>query len=132
MRLLLDTHIWLWSLLDPQCLSQSVVHELEDPGTELWLSPISVWETLLLAQRGRIQLDGDPTRWIEGALRAFPVRDANLTRQVAIASRTLDLPHQDPADRFIVATAVVHDLALVTADERLLNSPYRTVANADQ
>ena len=49
----------------------------------------------------------------------MPLREAPLTREVASASRSLDLPHEDPADRFIAATAMVYDLTLVTADERL-------------
>lgn len=133
MRLLLDTHIWIWSLLEPERLSRPVARRLEDPANDLWLSPISVWETLLLAERGRIQLEASPTRWIETALRDFPIRDATLTREVATVSRAVDLSHQDPADRFIAASAIVYELALVTADERLLQSKkYRTVSNADR
>jgi PIN domain nuclease of toxin-antitoxin system len=131
-RLLLDTHIWIWSLLEPARLSRRVARRIEDPANELWLSPISVWETLLLAERGRIQLSISPPRWADSVMRAFPVRDAALTREVAIASRSVDLPHQDPADRFIAASAIVYGLTLVTADERLLLSKkYRTVSNAD-
>lgn len=127
MRLLLDTHIWIWSLLEPERLTRRVARKLQDPTNELWLSPISVWETLLLAERGRIQLEVSPIRWIRAVLREFPVRDATLTREVATLSRAVDLPHQDPADRFIAASAIVYDLTLVTADERLLRSKkYRT------
>jgi PIN domain nuclease of toxin-antitoxin system len=121
-RLLLDTHIWLWSLLEPERLSRQAARVLEDAENELWLSPISVWEALLLAERGRIQLEVVPTRWVEDALRAFPVRDATLTREVAVVSRAVDLLHEDPADRFIAASAIVYELTLVTADERLLQS----------
>lgn len=132
MKLLLDTHIWIWSLLEPERLSRRVARRLEDSANELWLSPISVWETLLLAERGRIQLEVSPTRWVELALHDFPIRDATLTRQVATVSRVVDLPHQDPADRFIAASAIVYELTLVTADERLLRSKkYRTVSDAD-
>ena len=60
----------------------------------------------------------------------MPLRDAVLTRQVAIESRLVPLSHEDPADRFIAATAIVHDLDLVTADERLLEARgLRTLAN---
>jgi PIN domain nuclease of toxin-antitoxin system len=107
-----------------------VAREIEHSSNELWLSPLSIWESLLLAERGRVQLDGEPTRWMEDALRAFPVRDAPLTRVVALTSRSIDLPHQDPADRFIAASAIVYELMLVTADERLLASKhYRVLAN---
>lgn len=122
LRLLLDTHVWIWALLRPEELDTGVARELENPENELWLSPVSVWEALLLAERGRIELDAPPEAWVDDALRAFPLRDATLTRAIAVASRALDLPHEDPADRFIAATALVRDLVLATRDERLLSS----------
>lgn len=129
-RLLLDTHVWIWALLKPEELAADVAHELENPGNELWLSPVSVWESLILAERGRLQLDAPAQLWVEEALSEFPLRDATLTRAVAVASRSVDLPHQDPADRFIAASALVNDLVLVTRDERLLSSTHWRVLRA--
>ncbi len=130
MKLLLDTHIWLWGLLEPKRLGRSVTKKLEDPANELWLSPISVWETLLLAEKGRIKLNASPRSWVENQLNAVRMRDAALTKEVAQMSRLLDLTHEDPADLFIAATAVVYDLTLVTADERLWNSKrYQVLQN---
>jgi len=56
MKLLLDTHIWLWSLGEPHRLSRRVAKELDDRQNELWLSPISVWESFLLFRKKRIQI----------------------------------------------------------------------------
>lgn len=123
MRLLLDTHIWLWSLLEPERLTAPVEDSLAGPDAEIWLSPISVWETLVLADKGRIRLDPSPVDWIGTQLGATPMRDAPLTRQVGLESRRVDLVHEDPADRFLAATAVVYDLVLVTADHRLIDCP---------
>ena len=120
MGLLLDTHIWLWSLLDPDRLGSSAKGALRSGEAELRLSPISVWEALLLAERGRVVLAPDPRRWLRKAMSITPVAEAPLTIDVAFASRTVGLEHQDPADRFIVATAKVQGLTLVTADRRLL------------
>lgn len=129
MALLLDTHVWIWLLLEPDRLGRKVAGRLEDPSEELRLSPVSVWETLLLLERGRLKAQGDPETWVRRALREVPIRDAALTREVALISRSIDLPHNDPADRFIAASALVHELTLVTADERLLGSKrYRTLA----
>lgn len=121
LRLLLDTHIWLWSRLEPDRLGQGLAKRLRDRETELWLSPISIWEAMLLIEKGRVEVVGDPGHWMRHALRTWPHRDATLTREVALMSRTVDLPHQDPADRFIAASAVVHELTLTTADARLLS-----------
>ena len=120
MGLLLDTHIWLWSLLEPERLSDPVKRAFQSRENEFRLSSISVWEALLLAERGRVVLAPDPRRWLRKAMSITPIAEAPLTIDVAFASRTVDLKHQDPADRFIVATAKVHGLTLVTADARLL------------
>lgn len=130
MKLLLDTHIWIWALLDPARLSTDVRAALESPDTEIWLSPVSVWEALVLAERGRLTVSGDPQAWIRQMVLAIPRREATLTHEVAMASRRLLVSHADPADRFLAATALVLELTLVTADERLLaGGPYATMAN---
>lgn len=122
MRLLLDTHIWLWSLLDPSHLNRRVARALEAEGNELWLSPISVWETSMLVERGRVVLDADFEEWLREAIAAAPIREAVLTHDIAAETRRVVLSHRDPADRFLVATARVFDLTLVTGDKRLLRA----------
>ncbi len=128
MRLLLDTHIWLWSLAEPKQLSRRVHHELSDANNELWLSPVSTWEALLLHSKGRIRLRGSLRDWLASATAHF--REAPLTHEIVIAAHELPLPHQDPADRFLVATAEALGLTLVTADDRLLGlGKIATLAN---
>lgn len=122
MKLLLDTHIFLWSLLEPIHLTKRVATELENPSNELWVSSIVLWEVLILAEKERVTLDPDPVTWIRNVLRAVSFKEAPLNHEVALQSRSIDLPHQDPVDRFLAATALVYDLTLVTADERLLRS----------
>ncbi len=126
MRLLLDTHIWLWSLLDPDRLGPRTRALLGSPDDEKWLSPISVWETLMLASRGRLALDPAPEVWVRSQLERLPLREAVLTNEVAIASHTLMVASADPADRFLAASALVYGLTLVTADARL-----REIAGVD-
>jgi PIN domain nuclease of toxin-antitoxin system len=120
LRLLLDTHIWLWSLLEPERLTASVRAALGEPDNEIWLSPITLWETLILARKGRLEIDLPAAEWIDLALATAPVHEAQLTFRVALESQRIELPHRDPADRFLAASASVYDLTLVTADERLL------------
>lgn len=119
MKLLLDTHIWLWSFLQPERLSRRVAEALEETAKELWLSPISVWEALILAERGRIKLLPTPEQWIRDALSEVPMHEAGLNREVALQSRRLSIPTQDPVDRLIAATANVHELTLGTEDDKL-------------
>jgi PIN domain nuclease of toxin-antitoxin system len=120
-RLLLDTHVWLWTLTHPDRLGRRARSAIRRATSELWLSPISVWELLVLNERGRVRLDGEPGRWVREALERSPVREATLTSEVAIQSREIAPSHPDPADRFIMATALVHELTLVTADDALLD-----------
>jgi PIN domain nuclease of toxin-antitoxin system len=128
LRLLLDTHIWLWSLREPTRLGRRVRHELTDRSNELWLSPVSTWEALLLNAKGRIRLRGDLAAWLARA--TAHLREAPLTHEVVLVAHQLPLPHPDPADRFLAATAHVLGLTLVTADERLLGlGEIRTLAN---
>lgn len=129
-NLLLDTHIWLWSLLEPERLSRRVTAALRSRENEIWLSPISTWELLMLVERGRVVLDTDPQRWLEKATSIAPMREAPLTHEIARESRRVEVPHQDPADRFIAATAKVLSLTLVTADSRLIGSKgFSSLAN---
>ena len=118
MRLLLDTHIWLWSLREVTRLGAGVRNALRNPENELWLSPISSWEALILHEKGRVHLVGDLDDWVADS--TAPFLEAPLTHEIVRISRMLPLPQRDPADRFLVATAKVLDLTLVTADPNLL------------
>ena len=122
MRFLLDTHIWLWGLLDPGKLDQNVAEVLENDENELFISPITVWETLILAEKGRLELHPSPEKWVLEALKRSSVKEAILSHAIAIKSRLITLPHKDPADRFIAETAWEHDLTLISMDEKLRKS----------
>lgn len=80
----------------------------------------------MLCEKGRIRVDHkDPIKWIKKILKTLPLKEAPLNHDVAIISRQIDLsPHQDPVDRFIVATALVYDLKLLTVDQKILNSDH--------
>lgn len=120
MKLLLDTHVWVWMRLDPDRLDARARRRIEDSSNELWLSPISAWELLQLADRGRLRLAPDTPAWIRNSIATMAVSVAPIGVEIAIASRRIGLPHDDPADRFLAATAQILDLTLVTADDRLL------------
>jgi PIN domain nuclease of toxin-antitoxin system len=119
LKFLLDTHIWLWNSLEPDRLSPRVAKELDNLENEIWLSPVSIWELRLLHNKGRLRLIPDAASWINDNLARLNVREAPLTFEVALAISSLKLPHNDPADGFIAATAKVFGLTLVTADEQL-------------
>jgi PIN domain nuclease of toxin-antitoxin system len=121
-KLLLDTHIFIWAFARPNLLKKDVTEALKNQANELWLSPITVWEAAILAERGRITLDRPYSQWIDYPLTQAPFTEALLNHQIALKSREIMLPHQDPADRFLVATALIYDLVFVTADKIILDS----------
>jgi PIN domain nuclease of toxin-antitoxin system len=129
LNLLLDTHVWLWGLLEPERLSAAARQALAAGDNLLHLSPISVWETLVLARKRRLQLEPDPAAWVKAALGASSAVMVALTHEVAVGSETLlDYPAADPADRFLVATALAHDLVMVSADAAMrAYRPLRTI-----
>jgi PIN domain nuclease of toxin-antitoxin system len=127
LKLLLDTHIWLWSVLEPERLGKRVRLVLASPEHELRLSVVSIWEALLLHKKKRVYLGPDPVRWMRLATRSS--QEVPLTQDIVVAAHELEL-HNDPADRFLAATAMVLDLTLVTADARLLGlANIATLAN---
>lgn len=119
MKLLLDTHIFLWGLLEPERLNRDATAELSNPENQIWLSPISVWEAMILAEKGRVALQPDAATWLRTVLSQVNFREARVNHEVALKSRDVSLKHQDPADRFLAATAMVYQLTLVTADRQL-------------
>jgi PIN domain nuclease of toxin-antitoxin system len=121
MNLLLDTHIWVWNHLEPWKISSEVNAILAASENELWLSPVSVWELIVLVEKKRLELDRDSREWVEQSKRELMLREAPLSWEVADELRFTILRQRDPADRFLVATAKVYDLTLVTADEHLVN-----------
>ena len=120
MKYLLDTHIFLWRLLEPGRLSRAQAAALADIESELYLSPISIWEALVWARKGRLRLAPDPERFLRIALADSPTRMAPVTFEIAFASERLEgFRNPDPADRLLVATSLVEDLCLITADDRI-------------
>lgn len=124
MKLLLDTHVWIWYLSGNERLSETLQTAITDDNNELWLSPISIWEALLLAEKGRIVLKPTPEEWIQDSLQELNTKEAPLSNEIAILSRQLKLEHQDPADRFIAATAIHLDFILATVDNRLTKASW--------
>jgi len=122
LKLLLDTHIWIWSILEPHRLTREVTKELTNSENQLWLSPISLWEAGLLHRKGRIKVPGEFSAWVATTMNKIPVSEAPLTLDVAFAVFSVKLPHDDPADQFLVASAKVFGLTLVTSDRHLLKA----------
>jgi PIN domain nuclease of toxin-antitoxin system len=130
MKLLLDTHIWLWALLEPNKINRDVQRQLNKPASELYLSPVSIWETYHLARRKRIIVGRNLTEWLDQMFAQIPLREAPFNFAVAMELCRIDLPQADLGDLLIAATASVFDLTLVTSDQQLIHCNWlKTLAN---
>ena len=122
MKLQLDTHIWIWSVTEPERLSSRVRNALESLENEIWCRRSVSGGFCSWLEKGRLTPGMPARQWIAETMTRLPTREAPLTHDIAQESRVLDLPHEDPADRFLAATAKVLELTLVTADGRLAGS----------
>jgi PIN domain nuclease of toxin-antitoxin system len=130
MRLLLDTHIWIWSYSEAHKLSSEVARAVTDPGNERYLSAVSIWEAIVLLEKKRIRMGTDFGEAFKESMQELNLIEIPLNWEVAHEMRFTMLGYRDPGDRFLVATAKVYDLTLVTADERLMRVPgIRVLAN---
>ena len=127
---LLDTHVWIWTQESPDHLGRKARKAIEATTEQVCVATISTVEIARLVSMGTIALKGDLRRWIAAAIDSIEGRTIELDHVVAMeAYRLPGKFHKDPADRLLVATARVHDLTFVTADERIL--AYRGVRTLD-
>jgi PIN domain nuclease of toxin-antitoxin system len=130
MKLLLDTHIWVWAVMRPDRLSRAVKREIDSLRNELFLSPISIWEAGHLHRRGRLSLNLSFPAWLDRSLAQLPVLEAPFDFLIATAASRIQLPQPDIGDTLLAATASALGLTLVTADTQLIGCAWlKTLAN---
>ena len=124
--ILLDTHVWWWSLSEPGRLSKKALKAIKQAKVdERAIASISIWEFAMMAKRKRIELKITVDQWLDYAIHKTGLKVIELSPKIAIES--CDLPgefHNDPADRIIVATARVHALDLITKDKKIIDYPH--------
>lgn len=118
MKALLDTHVWLWMLTDPQRLGQ-VRQVVEDPEVELLLSAVSTWEIAIKYALGRLPLPEPPTRYVPDRIRSTGVTTVPIGLSDTLAVADLPQHHRDPFDRLLVVQARSLGVPIVTADDQL-------------
>lgn len=118
MRLLLDTHVWLWMLTEPARLG-AVEAVLGDPHHELLLSAASTWEIAIKVGLGRLELPAHLETYVPERMRATGAEPLAIEQSHTLEAAELPAIHRDPFDRLLVAQARVLAIPLVTADRRL-------------
>lgn len=116
MRLLLDTHVFLWYITADPKLPATFRAATQDPANEVYLSVASVWETVIKHQLGKLPLPGPPAEYLPRQREAHGI--ASLAVDEGAMSHLAALPplHRDPFDRLLVAQALQHGLTVVTVD----------------
>ena len=119
MKLLLDTHVAIWWMHKPEKLSTKVKALLMDDTNTLYVSLVSAWEVAIKASIGKLPE-------FEGGVKAFlaemeknPVVFLSVEKQHVAMVETLPFHHRDPFDRLLVATAMVGNMSILTADENI-------------
>ena len=118
MKLLLDTHIFLWALSEPNRLSPKQVIAMEDPTNTVYVSSISITEIVIKASLGKLELVFDPLDAAEKS--GFEMLD--FSAKDALLLKDLPFHHRDPFDRMLITQAISRKLIFVTQDS--LMDPY--------
>lgn len=118
MRILLDTHVLLWSFYTPERLSLSAQEQIQDADNVILFSAASIWEIAIKAALRRQDFQIEPNRLLD-LMGAAGFIEAPVTSRVAIAVRDLPQHHGDPFDRLLVAQAMAEPAILLTADSKL-------------
>ncbi len=127
MRILLDTHVFLWYLAADPKLPASFRSAAQDPENEVFISTVSVWEAVVKYQLGKLSLPAPPAEYLPVQREAHgmasrPV-DEGAMKQLAVLPRL----HRDPFDRLLVAQSLQHDLTIATVDSTVLAYPIKSL-----
>ena len=116
MRLLLDTHILLWLLNDPDILTEPERQAIADPANDVFASAASLWEISIKQGLGKLKLPGPVPQWLPPLLDRSRIETLAITRDHALTAGALPAYHRDPFDRMLVAQALSEQLFVVTRD----------------
>ena len=117
MLIVLDTHAVVWWTLEPARLGRSAAREIAQ-ADRIGVPAIALWETAVLVRKGKLKLDISVDEWAEQLLAIPRVECLPINDRIALKADSLEM-HPDPADRFVVATAMEHRARLLTKDAAL-------------
>ncbi len=116
MRFLLDTHIFLWWILEDPKLPRAARDAIIDSDNELYLSSASTWEMIIKSTLGKLSLPASPETFIRNQLDLHEITTLYITIEHTFALAALPMIHKDPFDRMLIAQAIYENLTLITDD----------------
>ncbi len=116
MKLLLDTHVLLWAVLEPHKLNQGLREALESPDTQLLISAASAWEIATKWRLGKLPGAGVVVESFQRAIDGLGAIECPILSSESLLAGSWNVPHRDPFDRILAAQAAVRDLTLATTD----------------
>ncbi|NLT22888.1 MAG: type II toxin-antitoxin system VapC family toxin [Syntrophorhabdus sp.] len=126
MRLILDTHVFLWWIIDSPQLSSRVRDVMRNQTNELFLSVASAWEIAIKVNLGRLRLPDRPDRFIPGQLMKNAIEPLPVEMSHALHVSRLPAIHRDPFDRIIIAQSILEKMAVVTRDADIAKYKIKT------
>ncbi len=123
MRILLDTHVFLWFISADARLPITHRIAIQDPANQVFLSVASVWEAVIKNQRGHLPLPAPPSSYLPQLRQTHGLTSLTIDEGAMSALANLPAHHRDPFDRLIVAQAIQHSLILATLDTQLSAYP---------
>jgi PIN domain nuclease of toxin-antitoxin system len=127
MRVLLDTHVFLWWLYESLRLSARVREVLADGSNTLLFSSASVWALIIKIQSGKLRIPEEPEAFIVGRLALHSMDSLSVKLEHAVRVYTLPAHHKDPFDRILVAQALSERVPLITADPQIARYPVEVI-----
>ena len=119
MRLLLDTHTFLWFVTNDPQLSENALEAVAEPANEVLLSPASYWEIAIKVGLGKLSLPMPPGDYVPDRLLSSGVVGLPIEHGHALHVASLPYHHRDPFDRLLIAQAQIEQLTILTADRQL-------------
>ncbi|HEY53603.1 MAG TPA: type II toxin-antitoxin system VapC family toxin [Caldilineae bacterium] len=123
MRLLLDTHIFLWYISGDSRLNIGIKQAIQDTGNEVYLSVVSLWEATIKYQLGKLPLPQSPSWYLPTQRKRHLITSLPLDEASIRHLETLPPLHRDPFDRVLICQAIEHGLSLVTVDKIINDYP---------
>ncbi|MEW6493552.1 MAG: type II toxin-antitoxin system VapC family toxin [Cyanobacteriota bacterium] len=120
MKLLLDTHIFLWFISGDSRLSASFRDAIRNPDNDVYLSVVSVWEAIIKYQLGKLPLPESPETYLPKQRTRHQIASLPVDEESVAQLAKLPALHRDPFDRLLICQALQHELVIVTADTAIM------------